>query len=57
MRAPEPKPKRGDLCPICKTERITLEFEVDAAKCVDCQCDESLFIQAQHKLQTIVAHV
>lgn len=40
----ELKPKRGDLCPVCHTERLTLECEVDAAKCVDCMKDEADFI-------------
>ena len=53
----ELKPKRGDLCPVCKTERLTLECEVDAAKCVDCQADLAGFNQSCHELRTILKEI
>ena len=50
----ELKPKLGDPCPICHTERLTLECEVDAAKCVDCQADLAGFMQSKCELRTIL---
>jgi len=36
---------RGKPCPVCKTELILFECEVDAGKCVDCLADEAHFLQ------------
>ncbi len=36
---PEYKVKRGDICPVCHVETLTLECEVDEAKCLDCQAE------------------
>ena len=41
---PELKPKRGELCPVCHVELLTLECEVDAARCVDCQAEEARLV-------------
>lgn len=53
----ELKPKRGDMCPVCHTERLTLECEVDAAKCVDCQANLAGFNQSRHELRTILKEI
>jgi len=51
---PEYKVRRGDVCPVCHTERLTLECEVDAGKCVDCQSDLAGFTQEKCELRTIL---
>lgn len=53
----ELKPLRGDLCPICKTERLDRECEVDAAKCLCCMQEEADFVHSRHELRGVVAHV
>jgi len=51
---PQYKVKRGDVCPVCHTEKLTLECEVDAAKCVDCQADLAGFQHSCYELRTIL---
>jgi len=50
---PEYRLKRGDVCPVCHTERLTLECEVDDARCVDC-AELAGFQQAKCELRTIL---